>query len=194
MIIGVIGKKRSGKDSIAKILCDLYSFQRYGFADPIKEAVKTLFGWNNNHVYGDLKEVIDEKWGISPRQVLQHLGTNWAQHQLPNDFPMYNEKVGKSLWVKKFNYWFLENKPINVVITDVRFPHELKVLKELEGKANVFFIKVIRNTGILDSHESESYIESLNGDFLIENNDSLETLKINVVNMMLYLNNTLKKF
>ena len=87
MIVGVSGLKRSGKDTVAELLVKEYGFERYSFADPIKEAMSIVFDWDDRYLYGELKEIIDPRWGISPRQVFQHFGTEYAQHILPEVFP-----------------------------------------------------------------------------------------------------------
>ena len=45
MIIALTGKKGCGKDTIANYLVEKYGFINYGFADPIKEVGKILFGF-----------------------------------------------------------------------------------------------------------------------------------------------------
>jgi len=59
MIIGLIGNARSGKDIAAKIIIGkgmVKGLKRYAFADPIKECVNALFGWDHRHADGSLKE------------------------------------------------------------------------------------------------------------------------------------------
>ena len=67
MIIGISGKKRSGKDTVADFLIQEYGFIKYGFADPIKQIAKIIFGFNEEQLYGDKKEEIDKIWKIKPR-------------------------------------------------------------------------------------------------------------------------------
>lgn len=61
-IIGVAGYARSGKDSVCEFIQEelkelaISSF-RYALADPIKYQVNQLFGWDERHSYGELKEV-----------------------------------------------------------------------------------------------------------------------------------------
>jgi hypothetical protein len=173
MIIGVAGFKRSGKDTVAEYLINSYGFIRYSLAGPMKEIVKIMFDWTEEHVNGSLKEVIDKRWGISPRQALQRLGTDWAQHDLCKEFPLFKEITGRSLWVKKFRYW-AEKRPFSdIVISDIRFPHEVDALKWMKG----FVFRVDRpSLDLEDVHESESYINSLEVDSTILNDGSIEDL------------------
>jgi hypothetical protein len=59
-----------------------------------------------------------------------------------------------------------------VVISDVRFQHELDYIHSLRGVV----IKIVRDTKIKSDHESENGIDSLVCDFLILNDDTISTL------------------
>ena len=63
MIIGISGKKRSGKDTISDYLIQEYKFIKYGFADPIKDIAKIIFGFTEEQLYGNEKDIIDLRWG-----------------------------------------------------------------------------------------------------------------------------------
>jgi hypothetical protein len=47
-----------GKDTIADKLVEQYGWKKYSFADPIKQVVNALFGWDERHAEGELKEVV----------------------------------------------------------------------------------------------------------------------------------------
>ena len=70
MIIMLSGRKRAGKDEAAKVLIDNYNFTPFAFAKPIKEICKIVFLWDDERINGELKEVEDPTWGISPRKAL----------------------------------------------------------------------------------------------------------------------------
>ena len=42
MIIGLSGYARSGKDTVAELLCLNYDYKRVSFADPMREALYVL--------------------------------------------------------------------------------------------------------------------------------------------------------
>ena len=56
MIIGLSGKKRSGKDTVAEYLCAHYGFINYGFGDPIKEIARIMFQFTDEQLYGNQKD------------------------------------------------------------------------------------------------------------------------------------------
>lgn len=182
MIIGIAGKKRAGKDTCAHIIKENFmsngtqKFEHKSFAEPIKNACKIMFDWNDDHVYGDLKEVIDERWGISPRQAMQDLGTEWAQIDLCKRFPKYKNITGRSIWVKRliaeYNKLY---RTKSFVISDVRFPHEVTELKKI-NKSYIIKINRLDLSGE-DSHESENYIDELDCDYEITTQGSLNDLQ-----------------
>jgi len=59
-VIGIAGKARSGKDTVADLLLDLpesYWLEKYNLADPLKGFVNEWLGWDYRHSYGALKDV-----------------------------------------------------------------------------------------------------------------------------------------
>ena len=187
-IIGICGYKRSGKDSIGYFLVKHYGYKRYGLADPIREAVKNIFMWTDEQMTGDLKEEIDPRWGISPRQACQHLGTEWGQYDLPKTYPDFNEITGRRLWIKRFRFYVESTMDSQYThrwfLSDVRFPHEVDVIHKMGGK----IIKVIRPSIIsTDKHESESHIDSIVPDSTITNDGTLEDLEAAVHRVMSWI-------
>ena len=202
MIIGISGKKRSGKDTISNFLIDNYDFIKYGFADPIKDIAKIIFGFTDEQLYGNLKEKIDDRWGISPRNFFQKFGTEYGrcifQEHFPEIFDNHNKKTlnkktlnKKTLWVLVFKKWYLkkikENPSIKIVINDVRFIDEYNCIKELGG----YILKVERNNLIVDQHISENDLDksfendkTLEYDTIIENNGTLQDLYDKIIEII----------
>lgn len=188
MIIGLSGKKRVGKDTVADYLVNDHGFIKYSFADPIKEVSRILFNFTEEQLYGDDKEKIDPTWKIKPRDFFQKFGTDYMQYQFPKEFPESNSVVPeKCFWVKCFHSWYLKQREVDpdvkIVITDVRFIHEYDFLI----KEDAMIIKIennnIQNT---DSHISENDLNSFDSskfDYCIKNDSSLDSLhnKINEV-------------
>lgn len=176
MIIAVIGKKRSGKDTFANYLVNNYGFKKYGFGDPVKEICKLMFGFSQEQIDTDLKEEKDTRWNITPRETFQIIGTefgrNFINQKLPN-LNCYNEQF----WIRKFELWYYKqiklNPNIKIVISDVRFLNEFECLKKL----NAVFVKINRHTGLIDNHISENNLNNIdihNVNITIDNNQSIE--------------------
>lgn len=140
MIIGICGFIGSGKDTIADYLVNLHGFRRESFANSLKDAVAQVFGWDRTMLEGRTKqsrewrEQRDEWWSqrldmdITPRYVLQQWGTEVCRGGFHDD-----------IWIAS-----LENKLRNiqddVVITDCRFPNEIRAIRAAGGRV----VRVVR--------------------------------------------------
>jgi hypothetical protein len=188
MLIAILGKKRSGKDTFSNYLIKEKGFIRYGFADPLKKGIQAFFNLSEEQLYDEkLKEEIDPRWGVSPRKLFQTIGTDIFQYSIKNYIPELTSNQKKH-WVILFKEWYLkmkkENPNIKVIISDARFIHEIEEIKKLDGK----IIKIIRpsaeNSG--DIHQSEIELEEINNndiDYCVMNDKNLEDLytKINTI-------------
>ena len=135
MIIGICGFAGSGKDTIADYLQNIHQFRRESFAHTLKDAVAAVFGWDRTMLEGrttqarEWREQIDPWWAerlnmpnLTPRWVLQYWGTEVCRAGFHDD-----------IWIAS-----LENKlrssTDNIVISDVRFPNEIKAIHNAGGK------------------------------------------------------------
>jgi hypothetical protein len=134
MIVGFVGFIGSGKDTAADYLVNFYEFRRDSFASTLKDAVSAVFGWDRVLLEGrtkqarDWREQVDTWWAhrlgmsnLTPRWVLQNWGTEVCRNAFHDD-----------IWIAS-----LENKmrktTDNIVISDVRFPNEIKAIHEAGG-------------------------------------------------------------
>ena len=166
-LIGILGRKRSGKDTLGSYMIEKYGYERYAFADPIKDILKTMFDLSDNQLNKD-KEKIDERWGVSPRTILQKFGTEICRNNLENFIP-HIKLDGETLWVKLFKIFYEKNKDKNIVVTDVRFMDEINAIKSFGGK----IVKINRENLEFDGHSSEKDIDNYNPeliDYTIDNN------------------------
>ena len=181
MIIGILGNKNVGKDTLADYLVSTEGFKKISFATNLKKCLAVMFNWDDNNFSLENKEKKDPVWNVSPRKMLQLLGTEFLREYCKDIIDCkinFNDKEEVfSYHIKKL---FLDNKELfdnneNIVISDVRFPDELKFIKWLNGK----IIKLERNNAIVNefnNHSSENYINNLEYDVKIENNFSKEHL------------------
>lgn len=186
-IIGLIGRKYNGKDTVGDILHNNYNYERIAIATPLKEACKSIFGFTNEQLYGNEKEIIDTYWNVSPRQVLQFVGTELFRHQMNKLIPHLNDDI----WlysIKKQIKDVIDDKCIRkIVITDVRFENEVEMIKQMGG----IIIHIIRPSvnNLIDNHSSENNIDNLSSDYTLYNDYSIDDLQTNVLNLL----NNLKK-
>ena len=175
MIIGITGHARHGKDSTADILVKRFGFKKYALADVMKEACKVIFGWSDDYLYGELKDKVDPRFGISPRHALQTLGTEWGQWEL-SKYDTFKDTTGRKLWVNSL----LSRVSDAAVIADVRFPHEAEAIRDKGG----IIIMVRRMYAVDNSHESERGIEDIDADYTVNNFGTLADLEWQVSELM----------
>lgn len=156
MIVGLAGKCYSGKNTAADCMNDFISI---AFASPLKEAVGLLYSISHNQMEYK-KDIIDERWGKSPRQLLQTLGT-FLRTQDPDIFVKNCQQRIKRL--TKNNH--------DIVVTDVRYDNEADMIRSMGG----VIIEIKRtNPPFVSNHESEMGVSSV--DYVIYNDTSITDL------------------
>jgi len=141
MIIGVCGFIGSGKDTIADYLTNFHGFRRESFANSLKDAVAHVFGWDRTMLEGRTKqarewrEQVDPWWAerlnmpnLTPRWVLQYWGTEVCRRAFHDD-----------IWIASLENK-LRNSKDDIVISDCRFPNEIKSIKDAGG----IVVRVVR--------------------------------------------------
>ena len=151
-IIAVCGYKRSGKDTIAKYLNKKYNYKHLKITYKLKECLKLLFDLRDHELETDKKEKINKKWNITPRKLMQFIGTEIFQYKIQEILP----DIDKKFWIKTFLTDSLVNnlrnkKDFHIVISDIRFIHEYEELKKLNIPISV--IKVTNDNIMIDSNE-----------------------------------------
>lgn len=151
LVVGLVGLKRSGKDTFAQRLIEEHGFTRVAFADPLKEAIVGT----NPLVRVEADEVgplyragcyvptgstvrlaflVDEVgWEVAKeirevRRLLQEHGVS------------IRDAVDPDVWINAAKRR-VDATPGPVVITDVRFPNELDYIDE---HPNGFAVRIIR--------------------------------------------------
>jgi hypothetical protein len=169
MLVGICGKAGSGKDTIGDYFIKNHKFQKIALADPIKRLVKDVFVLDDHTVYDRIaREKPLKKWPKwTVRKLLQFIGTE-----------LFRNNIDDAVWVKSLWLRVLQNRNINYVVSDIRFPNELNYFKKHAKKGDFICIKVIRpgcdgKVG-LASHASEAY--DLKGDIEIYNDGTIEDL------------------
>lgn len=165
-VIAICGNKCSGKDTLANYICAKYDYKNVKFAGPLKEALKSLFGFTNSQMETD-KEVIDPFWQTTPRKVMQFIGTEVMQYKLQELLP----DIERTFFARRLVSCYPTDK---IVISDLRFTHEYETIKKAYNDIQI--IKIIRNTQQTDMHISENEISTIPHDVLLINNGTKEEL------------------
>lgn len=135
MIIGVSGFIGSGKNTVAEQLTEKYNFRKDSFAASLKDACAVLFDWPRELLEGETKESrewreqVDPWWAsklgienLTPRLALQLMGTDVMRNH-------FNEGI----WFLTMENRIRKNPNQHVVISDVRFPNEIKFIQDMGG-------------------------------------------------------------
>lgn len=143
MIVGFCGFIGSGKDTAADYLINYHGFRRDSFANSLKDAVSHVFGWDRILLEGrtnegrEWREQVDTWWAerlniphLTPRWVLQQWGTEVCRQGFHDD-----------IWIASLENRLLKTKD-DIVISDVRFPNEIKAIKRAGGKV----VRIVRGT------------------------------------------------
>jgi len=137
MLIGLCGYKGVGKSTVANILVRDYNFQKFSFADSLKDSLSNIFGWDRDLLEGEteesriFRESKDEWWSkklgfeVIPRNMMTKVGTD-----------MFREIVHKDIWVLSLENKIkdLLEKDEKVVISDYRYSdNEYLMIKNYNG-------------------------------------------------------------
>ena len=127
--------------NIFKEICTNFMYNTQGsghilslsFATPLKEMLKPLLRYIDNnpdyYINGAGKETkLVDLFNLTPRKMMQTLGTEWGRTLHPN------------IWIKLMEHRIKRNKDTVILIDDCRFENEYQMLKE----QGAFFIRIIR--------------------------------------------------
>ena len=203
MIIGICGFIGSGKDTIADNLTNFHGFRRESFANSLKDAVAQVFGWDRTMLEGRTKqarewrEQVDPWWAerlnmpnLTPRWVLQYWGTEVCRKGFHDD-----------IWIASLENK-LRNSKDNIVISDCRFPNEIKSIKAAGGLIvcvergilpHWYDIAIQANRGVESAakwlkeeniHASETSWVGTTFDHKFDNNGSIDSLYSQVISLV----------
>lgn len=184
MVIGVTGRKGSGKDTICKYLAANYGFQHLSFAEPLKIAagillntdVESLERWKNEDksvvVMGtkpetilkndkEFKSFVCVNYPISVRHFLQRLGTEVGRGLFGPDF-----------WIHQLARKVNVHSAADYCISDVRFLNEANAIEHWNGQ----LWRVIRPSDEEDGHASEQEQEEIEVHYELNNNAEIHVL------------------
>lgn len=183
-IIGLSGYARSGKDTVGDYLKLRHNFEKFAFADKLRECVLALnpiVGVSKTFRSGDggmsvaigpvrLNEVIEEYgwdgykesyYGDEIRGLLQRMGTEVGRNMIADD-----------IWVRE-----LDGKRGNIIVTDMRFPNEYERVKRNGGQV----WRINRpGTEPANPHISEVSLDNHDFDVTLTNDGDLEDLYFKV--------------
>ena len=166
MLIGISGKKRSGKDTVGAMVVEWlnehgFDAAQVAFADQLKDEVAEATGVNRR-----MQEMDKERW----RPILQWWGVEFRRHYFGQDY-----------WVSKMTQKLLAMDEDLAVVTDVRFRDEADFIRASGG----FVVRVERETGLQDGHSSETDLDGYSEfQATLSNDGTLDDLEEKVYRFM----------
>lgn len=159
----------AGKSTIAQYLEKERDYKIFSFATPVKKMgqafLEEAIGKSNAnfHVYKE-KELMIPELDVTARYLLQTIGTEWGRGL-----------VDENIWTKIMQNKIDRSAFRNIVIDDMRFPNEYRMVKEVY---NGVVIKVERAKAedMSIEHASENSLEGFEFDAVVRNNGSFEDL------------------
>lgn len=176
MIIGISGKRGSGKNTIARMLQSIFKrrltdykhdeahpdpFQELAFADQVKIMMESMTGypgWTQED-----KAVYMPEFQMTVGEGLQRFGTG------------LRDTFHKEVWVVAT----LKKAVSDTIITDVRFPNEVLAIHQAGG----VMLRIEGNPVSMqgdgtrdDSHISETALDDYPFEYVIKNDGTLEEL------------------
>lgn len=183
-LIGLTGLAGAGKDTAADRLCAAHGFERHAFAEPIRDMLTALLvscGIDYDHLFDRAKkEQPLPHLGMSPRRLMQTLGTEWGRQQLDPQFWIRCTALTLGL------HDLPRSAPVHdrIVITDVRFAEEAAWIKSFGG----VIARVERDgAGIPGQHVSELQAQHIKATWRIQNNGTVDELHQHIDDMAVYL-------
>lgn len=167
IIIGLSGKKRSGKNAVADVISlnSIHKVQEFAFADSLKNEVCKACGVTREYL---------DKNKDNFRLILQGWGTDFKRRLVDDNY--WIERLGKSMLKSDANV---------LVVTDIRFKNEANFIREIGG----LVVRVNRpcecgGCVTQDNHPSEVDLDDYKFDYIIQNTGTLKDLTDEVVSYL----------
>ena len=165
----ISGKAKSGKDTLANIICNYYKdkkCKKISYAYYLKEYIKNIFGW-------------DGQEETKPRDLLQSIGIDLLQKKIDEHF-LINRVMED---IKVYSYFYDV-----IIITDARLIDEIEIPKN--KFSNVITIRINNNVDNDLTLEQKKHITEIdldnytNFDYVINNTSDYTKLTQNVNNIL----------
>lgn len=175
IIIGLSGKKRSGKDTVAARLVEAHGFRRLAFADRLKRLAADLDPWLPVS-YPDQTDNCDPEALRQLSELIEEYGSEGAK-EIPAVRQWYKDlgekvrdDVDPGVWIRPVEADIEEailasyiadaggiDQAVRVVVSDVRFPNEADMILRQGGQ--VWRIERPDTDDHEDTHSSETALD-----------------------------------
>lgn len=167
LLIGLHGKPRVGKDTVAAHLIKKHNLLRYGPSVRVKLTTAAMFDFPVEYLDDDsMKDQMDPFWGMTYRQMAQKVGKESSRDVFGNDIWMRH--------VEK-NLQSLPNDVSGIVLADVRYASEIEWIKAHGGEV----MYIIREGAPKTSDQGHVVDQGLPielANYIIYNNSTIEVM------------------
>jgi len=169
ILIGLVGKKGTGKTVVANYLREEHDFLEVKFAGLLKEDMSKMLDIPMDIIEPRTPAMREKReswihpiWGMTVREMLQKFGTDAIRDNFHSDF-----------WIIRLDMLLKEKfRQGRIVISDVRFKNEIDYVSDNGG----YIFKVLRTAGT-DEHQSEVDLDDYDYPcFLLENYSTFDRL------------------
>lgn len=124
MMIGLVGKARCGKSSVADILVNEFGYQKFPMAGAIRKAILIALPFLEAKYLNTEKEVEIPELKVTGRQLLQSMGHDWGRGN------------NRDMWIKAHRYEIdlMKIDFRKVVVDDVRYDNEMDYIHRRGGR------------------------------------------------------------
>jgi len=170
-IIGLLGRSRSGKDTVAGIIKELSNpiagsdngYITVRLSSPIKAAARSLFHFKDDQIEGNSKDIEDPYWKVTPRTVFQALTEDTMRY------------MGKDFFTRRLYKLYEEGSfGTHIIIPDIRYVHDIEEIRQRGG----IVLKIERARSSHCQHACEDHIDAIDDIPIIHNDGSLEDLRM----------------
>ena len=172
ILVGLTGYAGTGKDTVRAIL-EAEGATGFAFADPMRGMLRELLtstgiddAWMDQR---ELKEQVIPALGVSYRQMMQRLGTEWGRG-LAND-----------MWLRLADAYMAGQQKLGevaFVVSDVRFENEAQWVRNHGGV--IWRVHRVQATPV-QGHVSETELDNIKPDVTIHNSTTLDDLRARVL-------------
>lgn len=175
LLIGLAGPSGCGKDTLAKVLSGEHGFRHMKISHYMKRGLQIMLDMSSDQVNGHLRDTVDPRYMLTPRQMLKSLGTDWAQ------------SIRKDIWMLRMKEDIDSERnrdDDHIVISDVRFDVQAELIREWGGV-------IVHIVDGANQHRPDfAPIDEKSADFLLVNvKAGIGTLVIQTEKLLASINN-----
>lgn len=170
-IIGISGLAQSGKSTMAGEFRRLIEFRGQKFNEkPFAGPLKAMLAAVGVDTSEQAKNVVDARFGVTPRVLMQTLGTEWGR------------KINPDVWL---NVWRSQLPGDGwVLVPDVRFDNEAEAIRSMGGKIIIITRKQTAEMAAVPAHQSEAGIAKHKSDIIFRNDRGIEKMAVFAANIL----------